>query len=141
VIATNGLAATYYLGRFDVEFSASHLSEVEGGAPFSIDHRTGRPIISEARSLRQLMACYPTGLVISEGWQWKNRIVGIDAGSADLLVRETERVELPPEANLLAFRWRWAGEQALDGACRSLRERVGGPEGPASPPGAAPIAG
>lgn len=130
VIATNGLAATYYLGRFDVEFSASHLSEVEGGEQLSIDHRTGRPIISEARSLRQLMACYPTGLVISEDWHWKNRIVGIDAGSAELLVQETERVELPPKAKVIAYRWRESEDGKpragwSEDACRALRERVG----------------
>lgn len=128
VITTNGLGASYYLGRFDVEFSATHLSEVEDGEQFSIDHRTGRPIISEAQSLRQLMACYPTGLVISEGWQWKNRIVGIDDRSADLLVQETERVELPPRANLIAFRWRRADGEPREGlaadACRALRARL-----------------
>jgi hypothetical protein len=137
VVATNALSAYYHLDRVDVEFSATHLSELRESKQFSVDHRTGRPVISEAASLRQLMACYPTGLVVSEGWQWKNRVVGIDEGSAELLLREAERVELPPQANLIAFRWQRPKGEPPDGPCRSLRERVGA----VTPPGPAATAG
>jgi hypothetical protein len=106
VITTNGLSALYHLDRFDIEFSASHLHELKVREEFSVDHRTGHPVISKLQSLRQLMMCYPEGLVIAEAWHWKtDGIVGIDDESVGLLVRNAEPVRLPAEANLIAFRW------------------------------------
>ncbi len=139
VISTNALSAFYHLNRSDVEYSASHLYEVDTGEEFALDHRTGRPVISKARSLRHLMRCYRTGLVIAESWQWKNSIVGIDDEAASLLVETSEAVDLPPKANLMAFRWYHAGLDRLleDGSadrpaeqqrnsdgCGPLRKRV-----------------
>lgn len=113
VVTTNALSALYHLNRFDIEFSASHLHEVETGEEFSVDHRTGRPVISKLQSLRKLMMCYPKGLVIAEAWTWKNRIVGIDDESVGLLVRNAEPVGLPAESNLIAFRWQHPRHEAL----------------------------
>ncbi len=139
VVATNGLGALYFFKRYDVEFSPTHLYELRDRAEFSVDHRTGRPVISEAKSLRQLMRCYSNGLVISESWRWKNRVAGIDEESAGLLGQDAERVALPPTANLVAFVWRIAdvdqdaenrsGRLSIvkgmkTGGCESLRLRV-----------------
>ena len=139
VVTTNGLSALYHLNRFDIEFCASHLQELKAGEEFSVDHRTGRPVISQLQSLRQLMRCYPEGLVIAEAWQWKNRIVGIDEESVGLLVRNAEPVGLPAESNLIAFRWHHPRHETLfEGLsagpsvedprhaedCRVLRKRI-----------------
>ena len=113
VITTNGLSALYHLNRFDIEFSASHLHELKVREEFSVDHRTGRPVISKLQSLRQLMMCYPEGLVIAEAWHWKNGIFGINDESVGLLVRNAKPVDLPAESNLIAFRWHHPRQEGL----------------------------
>lgn len=79
VVATNELSAIHYLGGFDVVFSNNWIPEMNY-EEFARDPRTGRPLISDTRSLGRLVDIYPEGIFIAsiEWWsQWpRNNSVG-----------------------------------------------------------------
>ena len=66
MLTTNELSALYYLGRYDVLVSKSRLSEIRDGGEFSLDPRTGRPVIATPKSLALIMDCYPDGLIVAD---------------------------------------------------------------------------
>jgi len=69
VVATNDLAATYYLGGFDVVFSQNWLPGMDY-REFAIDPRTGRPLVSEAASLAAIIQSYPKGAFLAPLEWW-----------------------------------------------------------------------
>ena len=104
LVTTNALSALYFLGDYDVEMSATVLHDFSS-EEFDLDPRTGRPVISTTGSLQLLMSCYQTGLVIAEAHQWSNAVYGIPQESARILEQSASPLSLPPEANLVAYRW------------------------------------
>lgn len=103
VLTTSELEALYYLGRYDVLVSKSRLTEMGIQDEFGIDPRTGRPVISTPDSLRRIMACYPTGLIVSSDSRWRDP-AQLDAAVADLILAEAEPVELPARG-IHAYVW------------------------------------
>jgi hypothetical protein len=125
VLTNEELAVLYYLGRFDVTVSGSRLSELDDGQEFSVDHRTGRPVVSTADSVARIMACYPNGLVLSNTRKWRDP-TQLDNETADVIERHAEPVDVPQGSRIVAFTW---GEPDIDvppDACTALPElRVG----------------
>jgi hypothetical protein len=105
VVTTNALSALYYLGNYDVEFSATRLHETPLGEEFDRDPRTGRPVISSQDSLALLMGCFATGIVVAERWSWGDMVYGIDPRSRTLLEEFASPVLLPDSSRLIAYRW------------------------------------
>ena len=65
VLATNReLHAIYYFGHADLIVSPSRLSEISDKSEFSMDHRTGLPVISTPTSLTEVIECTPNGIFV-----------------------------------------------------------------------------
>jgi len=105
VLTTEDINALYFIDRHDMFISATKLSEQRPGEEFTIDRRTGRPIISTAKSLKRVMACYATGLVIAEELHWLNDIYVTEV-VAFLITSQMERIDLAEKAGIRAYRWR-----------------------------------
>jgi len=72
VLTSDELHLLYYLGHYDITISKSRLWELSDHQEFSLDHRTGRPVISQSKSVELIMGCYDSGLVISHDSDWGN---------------------------------------------------------------------
>jgi 4-amino-4-deoxy-L-arabinose transferase-like glycosyltransferase len=118
VLTTNELLALYYLGRYDVLISKSRLSEIKKGREFSIDPRTGRPVIGTAESLALIMDCYPDGLIVGDTGRWGNP-AQLDDAVADLVEARADKVEVPA-AGVLAYIWRQPDDVRRAEACAHL---------------------
>jgi hypothetical protein len=118
VLTTNELSALYYLGRYDVLISRSRLSEYGDGEDFSVDPRTGRPVIGTAESLALIMDCYPEGLIVADDSRWDNRAQVSDA-VIRLIETRAEEVELPAVA-MHAYVWRQPNDARRAEACAHL---------------------
>ena len=134
VITTEELGALYFLGRFDVRFSPSKLPELmpDERHEFGRDFRTGRPVIAENASVRRLVACYRSGLVVGP-----RRHLGMDIlinrGLEAYLRSEMQTIELPRNSRLYAFTWDHGAGYIPDKTCDDLPV-LAGPAG-LTPPG------
>ncbi len=106
VIATDDLMALYHLGRYDVVILPSRLSESPNSdrSEFTIDRRTGRPVITTADSLALVLDCTPNGLFVSEERGWRTQIRQIP-GAAEVLAARAQPVEVPQWEPFFAYRW------------------------------------
>jgi hypothetical protein len=123
VLTTDELSALYYLGRYDVLISKSRLSELRDGEDFSLDPRTGRPVIGRRESLVLIMSCYPDGLIVSDDSRWRNPAT-IDDTLIHLIQAHAEEVELPAAA-MRAYFWQKPDDAGRAEACGRLPARLG----------------
>jgi 4-amino-4-deoxy-L-arabinose transferase-like glycosyltransferase len=121
VVTTEELGALYFLGRYDVRYSPSKLTELAPSQrhEFGIDHRTGRPVIATAASLERLIDCYDSGLVVGPAEDW-GKPHKIDGNLARLIAERAEPVELPPRSRLFAYAWERPAGDALPPTCADL---------------------
>lgn len=117
----------YLLGPFDVILNANAAEEAAGEAEFTPDPRVGRPAIQTKESLQAIMSCYPTGIIVVTGTQWRHR-AGVTEEVANFLM-ETARLTRfkgpapKGEEDLLILEW----ERQPDAAspqCGEIRSKV-----------------
>jgi 4-amino-4-deoxy-L-arabinose transferase-like glycosyltransferase len=147
VVTSNELFTLMFIGRYDVHLSRDLVEQTPERSDFAVDPRTGRPVISTAQSLKELMDCYPNGVALVEGWNWRNPH-GVNDEASDLLLRSAkmERIGWPGAARAYARSWsdddiflfRWDHAQAPDGQCARVRALVD-QRGPTVRPGQPPI--
>jgi hypothetical protein len=118
VLTTNELSALYYLGRYDVLISRSRLSQIPDGGEFSLDPRTGRPVITTPESLALIMDCYPDGLIVADAARWHNRLQ-VDYAVIGLIQARAEEVDLRAAA-MHAYFWRQPDDARRAEACARL---------------------
>jgi len=105
VVSSALLKTLYYLGEGQVGLSRTELADYDlKGRQFSVDPRTGRPMISERDALARVMACYRRGLLIIEKDHWRRPDV-VPGAVADYVVAHAEEVPVTPEWRIKAFRW------------------------------------
>lgn len=108
VVSASLPKALYFFGRADVALGVTELAELTPGdakpPEFTVDPRTGRPSISEASSVKKLMADNASGLVVVEDQQW-SRDCCVTPAVAQLLEKRLQEIELPRDWDLRAFRW------------------------------------
>lgn len=121
VVTLEELATLYYLGDYDIRISSSKLREIpkEERREFGRDHRTGRPIISSEASLRQVLNCFPSGIVVGPDFKWSRSHV-IHPQMADLIYEKTTEVPLPRKSRVRAFMWN--NETQTGGNCAIVDE-------------------
>ncbi len=109
VVVSSALVKTlYYLGDGHVGLSRTELFDFEDRPrQFSLDPRTGRPMISEPEALARVMACYRRGLLIIEKDHWRRADV-VPGAVADYVTAHAEEVPVTPEWRIKAFRWKQA---------------------------------
>jgi hypothetical protein len=129
IVSSAGPKSLYYLGRLDVELSASMLADLRRPLPprdFTMDRRTGRPLISRPESLRGVMECSRSGLVIAEEGhllteEW------IPKSTAAYLAEHAEEISVPRQWHLKVFAWHHAQPAPHDG-CPPWRVAARAPE-------------
>lgn len=109
IVSSNLLKPMYFFDRGDVHLSWTEAfqSGSANGRPveFAINPKTGRPAISAPESLARVMACFPSGLVLTQRYHL-NRPHLLPKGTTEFLVGHTTQVPLPQESQVLAYRWR-----------------------------------
>jgi hypothetical protein len=118
VLTTSDLEALYHLGRYDVLINESRLSELADRSEFSLDDRTGRPVITTPESVSLIMDCYPDGLIVSTDQTWRNP-GKVGNAVANLVEVAAEEVELR-SFSMRAYAWRQPNEARRAEACARL---------------------
>jgi 4-amino-4-deoxy-L-arabinose transferase-like glycosyltransferase len=148
VLTSHDVETLHGLGRYDIVINANRMSEISprpwseladsgNSNEFGIDFRTGRPVISQPESLRLVMSCYPDGLILADE-DYFRRDEGITDPVADVIERETVKIDLPRQTHVLAFHWQHPVPDPPPAACATLPKIKGPPRaasGTASPPG------
>lgn len=128
ILTSHDVQTLYFLGDYDIVVNNNRMSEMSvSGGEFARDVRTGRPVVSEPESLRRILACYPSGLLIADAAQWRTE-EAIDAEVADVIEAVAMPVPLPDEIGVLAFRWQHPADRPRPQACATLppvREAAG----------------
>jgi hypothetical protein len=109
VLTTSPAKAIYYLDHNPVGLSTTML---EDGEEFARRVRTGRPAISQRASLRRLMRQHETGLILADIRRWR-KSWGVPKDTAEFIETHMQRVALPQESGVLAFRWQRRAGDAL----------------------------
>lgn len=129
VITTEELGAIYFLGRSDVRFSPSKLGEVSSDQrfEFGIDRRVGLPVISRPESLKQLMMCFSSGIIVGPIEHWGNP--NLISEQVQAVIRAHARpIEVPNKSHLYAWGWARQGAGERQGHCAELELFSGLPE-------------
>lgn len=114
LLTTSEMETLYAFDRYDILISNSRMSELlrnsEGFleesdiGEFSIDWRTGRPVISEPASVELIMSCFEKGVIVSNVYRWRFD-PQLDDEVADLIEARAEKVDLPESSMITAYRW------------------------------------
>jgi hypothetical protein len=96
--------ALYYLEGYDVAVNPNLLSEMPEDAEFSLDPRTGRPVIATAASLRLLIDCHPEGLYVADEKTYPLPWAGTEELN-ETIRSEMTPIDLPDQWRIFAFRW------------------------------------
>lgn len=118
VLTSSALKALYYFGRYDFEINASNLRETESKHEFSVDPRTGHPVVGDAEAVRRILACYPSGVVIADARRWEHSPRIVPAAVAAVIEARTHPIPIPGRTRVVAFEWRHA--QRSSGKCSGL---------------------
>ena len=119
IVTANDMHTLYYLGDYDFALNASRVSEIPSAEEFALDPRTGRPAVGKPASLERIIACYPSGLILSDVYSWRADRA-IDDAAANLIIARTEPIELPARLRLLAFHWQHPEGAAQPAGCAAL---------------------
>ncbi len=110
VVSSAQPKAIYHMGRLDLGLS---VSQSQGRPEFAPHPKMGRPVITTAESLRQVMAEHPAGLIVVETGHLGSRSY-VPPEAAIYIQEHTQPIELPQAAGVTAFRW-GPTEQGLSG--------------------------
>ena len=101
-IVSSGVKGIYYLGDYDYEINSSVVLESESGEEFGRDSRTGRKVISTARSLNEVLDNARSALVVIERMKLGTKS-GVPAASVALLADRCKEIELPVASAVAAW--------------------------------------
>ncbi len=91
----------YHLGRLDIGLS---VSQSQGRDEFAVHSKMGRPVITTADSLKQVMAEHPTGLIVVIAGHLGSRSY-VPPETAKYIREHTQPIELEYGTGIKAFRW------------------------------------
>lgn len=123
IVVTYDLAGFYYLGDVDYVLSRTVMMETDTRKEFGMDYRTGRRVIADADSLRLIMECHPSGLIIVDRERQGDPIRGTDAATSALIAEKTVPVQGLDADTLSAYVWRNEGKRAGEERCREILPR------------------
>ncbi len=122
ILTARDVQFLHYLGDYDIALNSNRLTEIPGGE-FDLDPRTGQVVIGTANAIGRIIACFPSGLIVTDAGSWRSA-VGIKDAVADRIEAETMEVALPPEAHVLAFRWEHPVPDPARAACATLPKEL-----------------
>ena len=128
ILTTSEMETLYAFDRYDILISNSRMSELLRSdkakldnnivGEFSLDRRTGRPVISEPESVELILSCFKKGVVVSNVYRWRFG-PQLDDEVADVIEAKAVPINLPRSSMITAYRWE--NEQAdRSPACAEL---------------------
>jgi len=120
LVTSSELQTILYAGDYDFLVEESRLDEIGDGSEFTVDSRTGRPVIKEIGSIAQLIRCHPSGMLVAEERWWFRG--GWGARIAPLFGEFGRSFEIRTGANLVAVRW--SGGTADQSACTEIEAEI-----------------
>ena len=121
-LTSQGHHAYYYVGDFDVEISATGLSDFHREGGTDIDPRTGRRVIADVDSLRNIHACNQSGVVVIHEKAWRH-FAGVRDELADYFERHMTKVDTPSDWGMHIYVWP-AGESNMGFEDFSIENQV-----------------
>jgi hypothetical protein len=120
ILTPSDVHAFYYIGDYDIAVNASRLSEVPNGHEFSVDPRTGRPVVGTVASLELIMSCYADGVYIADFTTFPLPYPGSEP-ITQLIRSSMTPIDLPGGGTgVYAFRWTTPGDTPAPPACAAL---------------------
>lgn len=113
LLTTSEMETLYAFDRYDMLISNSRMTELRrnsGGhltgeiGEFSLDWRTGRPVVSEPESIELVMSCFKQGVIVSNVYRWRFE-PQLGAAIADVIEERAIKVDLPASSKITAYRW------------------------------------
>ena len=105
-LTSQGHHAIYYIGDFDVEISATGLSDFKSGSGGSdIDPRTGRRVIADRTALQGVVFCNKSGVVVVDRRSWR-LFAGVNNDVADFIEDNMHHIETPEDWGMVIYQWR-----------------------------------
>jgi 4-amino-4-deoxy-L-arabinose transferase-like glycosyltransferase len=101
VVSSAQPQSIYHLGRLDMGLS---VSQSQGREEFAVHAKMGRPVITTAASLKQVMAEHPKGLIVVIAGHLGSRSY-VPAETATYIREHTQPIELEDRTGIKAFRW------------------------------------
>jgi hypothetical protein len=116
-VADDDLLADFHVGRADLVLNRSRLLENDPPDEFVRDFRSGTPTISSDASIRMLLACFDSGLIV----KFAPFLSWLSPDTLTLLREHTRRLELPDA--MAGFAWEARYGEAQEG-CEPIRRLV-----------------
>jgi hypothetical protein len=117
--------ALYFLGGYDLMLNRTRRDDYAPGRDFAIDPRTGGGAIAKVASMRLVIDCYPSGLIVVPRHEWRNpRSVTEDV--ADLIEMLATPVPLQSIHFFRVYRWQHDIRPGLVG-CAGVYRVAGAP--------------
>ena len=124
VVSTEDLEALYFFDRLDYVLDRDHLRQGAPKPEFTVDGRIEAQMIGEESSLRRVVACHESGVLIAMRWALSSYKMAPE--TSEFIRRELEEVPLPRKSGLVAYRWHGrvpAAARRCEGLPISSRER------------------
>ncbi|MGI9500799.1 MAG: hypothetical protein ACR2P3_12230, partial [Geminicoccaceae bacterium] len=128
LLTTSEMETLYAFDRYDILISNSRMSELEHNSgvhlddgeigEFSVDWRTGRPVVSEPASVELIMSCFEKGVIVSNVYRWRFG-PQLDDEVADVIEAGAVKVDLPASSMMTAYHWEHE-KTARSPACADL---------------------
>lgn len=113
-VVDDDLLADFHLGRADLVLNKSRLLENNPADEFQRDFRTGTPTISDEASIRTVLSCFGSGLIVT----YEPFLKWLSPASQSLLADHTRRLDLARD--FVGFVWsEAAGSDVPD--CEAVR--------------------
>jgi hypothetical protein len=124
VLSASELHMLYFVGRVDFELNFSRLTELIDGKwqpedEFAIDFRTGRAVISSPESVKLVMSCFESGLLVVRNVSWLNPAI-VPKQTREAIEALMTAVDVPAEWGLTVRAWE-GGEAQNTNACERVR--------------------
>lgn len=98
------LETFFYLGDFDLFLVPPGIDDKPDEADFSQDYRTGKTVIGTLDAMQQILACYESGLLLTNVRRWGNPAMS-NPDIEEFIEANTQALELPASSRVLAFAW------------------------------------
>lgn len=105
-LVSQALQSLYFIGDYDYSISATALADIRSsGSANNIDPRTGRTIFDDEDTLKTILRCNKSGIVIihAPAWRKRTRVTNL---VADVIEANMSKLEVPEKWGLLVYRWR-----------------------------------
>ena len=103
VVSTEDLEAIWFFDRLDYVLDRDHLLQGGTRPEFSVDGKIMAQMIGSTESLRRVVACHPTGLLIAMRWALIS--YKMTPETAAFISGTLLPIPLPERTGLVAYRW------------------------------------